>query len=232
VQSRKEWKLSIDFAEFRQRMVDNQIRTVDVTKLSVLSAFLAVAREEFVPQDVREFAYIDEDIIISPAKGNEPARYVMAPTSLAKLVQLADIGKDDFVLDVGAGTGYGSAILSHLAGSVIALESNRDLAQAATRAFAATDCNNVVIVTGVLEKGYKAQAPYNVIFIEGAVDFVPEVLFKQLSEGGRLVVVEGHGNAGRGCLYLRKNDVISRWYDFNLAIKSLPGFLKKAGFIF
>lgn len=224
--------MRIDFAEFRQNMVDNQIRTVDVTKLSVLTAFLAVPREEFVPQNVRELAYVDEDVVVALAKINEPARYIMAPASLARLIQLADIGKDDFVLDIGAGTGYCAAILSHLAGSVIALESNRDLAQTATRAFAAMECNNVAVVTGPLTKGCAAQAPYDVIFIEGAVDFVPETLFKQLREGGRLVVVEGHGNAGRACLYIREDDVVSKQCGFNLAVKPLPGFLKQAGFTF
>ncbi|RCL01004.1 MAG: protein-L-isoaspartate(D-aspartate) O-methyltransferase [Candidatus Tokpelaia sp. JSC188] len=224
--------MSINFTELRQKMVDNQIRTVDVTSFSVLSAFLTVPREEFVPQNAKELSYIDENIIITPAKSNEAARYLMSPAALARLVQLADISKDDFVLDIGAGTGYGSAILSHLANAVIALESNCSLIQIATRAFAAANCENITFVRDVLTKGCEVQAPYDVILIEGSADFIPKILFKQLCEGGRLVVVEGCGNAGKACLYIRKDDVVSKWHNFNLAIKPLPGFLKKEEFTF
>jgi len=228
----KAWIMGIDFAVLRQKMVDNQIRTVDVTQLSVLSAFLKVAREEFVPQQVRELAYSDEHLMIAPAQKTAPARYIAPPAALARLVQLADISEDDFVLDIGAGTGYCAAILSHIAGSVIALESNTELAPMAAGAFAATDCDNVAVVTGKLAEGYAAQAPYDVILIEGAVDYVPDSLFEQLREGGRLVAVKGHGNAGSACLYVREDNAISERQSFNLALKPLAGFLKKAEFTF
>jgi len=224
--------MSVDFAKLRRKMVDNQIRTVDVTRLSVLSAFLSIPREVFVPQGVRELAYVDENVMVAPAGKSNPGRYVMAPAPLARLLQLADISKEHFVLDIGANTGYCAALLSRLAGSVLALESDPALAQSATKALAASNCDNIAVVTGALAKGYAVQAPYDVIFIEGAVDFVPEVLFGQLRRGGRLVVVEGHGNAGTACLYVREDDVISMKCSFNLAVKPLPGFLKKAEFTF
>lgn len=224
--------MSFDFSTLRQKMVDNQIRTVDVTRLSVLSAFQHVAREEFLPQAGEALAYSDQHIKVADAKDGVPARYVMAPAALARLVQLADIGKDDFVLDIGANTGYGAAILSQLAGSVIALESDASLAQAATSAFAANECDSVTVITAELATGYAAQAPYDVIFIEGAVDFVSEALFDQLREGGRLVVVVGRGHAAVASLYVREDDVISVRHAFNLALKPLPGFLKTPQFTF
>ena len=213
-------------------MVDNQIRTVDVTRLSVLSAFLGIPREAFVPQNIRELAYVDEHLMVVAGKDDGPARYIMAPASLAMLVQFADIDKNDFVLVIGANTGYCAAVLSQLAGSVIALESNTNLAKTAAETLAVTDCDNVAVVTGELADGYAEQAPYDVIFIEGAVDLVPEALFRQLREGGRLVVVEGHGNAGVACLYVLEDNVISMRRGFNLAVKPLPGLLREAEFTF
>ena len=119
----------MNFEAARIKMVDNQIRTTDVTSHSVLSAFLTVPREEFVPAKMRELAYIDADIQL--AGGAEP-RYLMEPSPLAKLLQLAEVSKSDVVLEIGCGTGYASALLSLLASSVVALESDETLAAKAT----------------------------------------------------------------------------------------------------
>jgi len=224
--------MNVNFAQLRQKMVDNQIRTVDVTNLPVLAAFLEVPREVFVPQDEQALAYLDKNMQTSAAKEHMSARYMMAPAALARLVQLAEIEKEDFVLDIGANTGYCAAILSQLAGSVIALESDERLAKTAAGQLAANGYDNAVVVVGALKAGYGAQAPYDVIVFEGAVDFVPADIFGQLREGGRLVVVEGGGNAAEACLYVREDGVISRRCAFNLSIKPLPGFQKAEEFIF
>lgn len=229
------WKvgvMAVDFAELRKTMVDNQIRTVDVTKLPVLSAFLTVPREQFVSQNIRNLAYLDTDVEVKPAKKNTPARYVMEPASLAKLLQAAGIRKSDVVLDIGAGTGYAAALLSQLAASVIALESDKGLADKASELLVANNCDNVVVVQGALNEGYAAEGPYDIILLEGAVDFIPDALFGQLRDGGRLLAVEGHGNAGVARLYVKEKDAISSRLAFNLAVKPLEGFLKKAEFVF
>src|SRR5690606_31997186 len=106
-------------------------------------------------------------------------------------------------LDVGCGTGYGSAILARLAQSVVALESDSHLAEQASSALAELDCSNVEVVTGLLSDGHVARAPYDVILINGSVEEVPQTLFDQLAEGGRLVAVEGRGNAGTARLFIK-----------------------------
>jgi len=211
-----------DFQDLRTKMVDNQIRTTDVTDLRVIDAFLTVPREVFVPVNRQVLAYIDEDQLLE-SEGTAP-RYLMEPSPFAKLVQLAKVTKNDVVLDVGCGTGYSSAIFSELAGSVIGLESDSALSSVATARLQALGHDNVVIVSGALNAGYPSEAPYDVIFIEGAVDFVPEVLFNQLKEGGRLVVVEGRGNAGIARLYVKENGIASGRTVFNTAVRPLPGF--------
>ncbi len=216
----------MDYTAARIKMVDNQIRTTDVTSHSVLEAFLSVPREAFVPAAMKPLAYIDNDIELAPG------RYLMSPSPLAKLVQLAAITKEDLVLEVGCGTGYVSAILSTLAGSVVALESDEALAVKASETLAEHGYDNVAVVTGDLEKGYGAESPYDVIVVDGAVEIIPEALFGQLRDGGRLVVVQGYGNASQARLFVKERGVVSQRAAFNTAVKPLPGFRKAAEFVF
>ncbi len=220
----------MDFEAARVKMVDNQVRTTDVTSHSVLAAFLTVPRETFVPEKAKVLAYIDNDIeIAAPASGN-PGRFLMEASPLAKLLQLAAITKDDAVLEVGAGTGYTSALLSLIAGSVVALESDETLAAEAKANLAGYA--NVQVATGPLEKGNAAGAPYDLIFINGSVEEVPAALLAQLQEGGRLVVVEGYGNAARAKVFVSERGAVSENVFFNASVKPLPGFAKAREFVF
>lgn len=224
--------MTIDFEMARTKMVDNQIRTTDVTAYEVIGAFQSVPRERFVPDRLRDLAYIDSDIEIAPAAVGRRARYLMEPSPLAKLVQLADVRSSDTVLEIGCGTGYASAILSMLAASVVALECDDALAGKATRTLAELGYDNVTVVTGDLAAGYPSHAPYDVIFVSGAVDLVPESIFGQLRDGGRLVVVEGIGNASRAKLYLRDAGATAERAAFNTSVKALPGFERAETFVF
>lgn len=214
--------MSADFSARRVKMVDGQLRTTDVTNAPILDAFLAVPREAFLPASQRDLAYIDEDIRLAGMTG-EP-RYMMEPSPLAKLLQLAGIGSEDSVLDVGCGSGYSAAILSRLARTVTALESDSGLAETARTTLASLGYDNVTVVEGELRDGYAQNAPYNVILLGGSVEEVPQALLDQLAEGGRLVAVEGHGNAGVARLFLKTTGIATGRRAFNAAIKPLPGF--------
>ncbi|QRM56920.1 protein-L-isoaspartate O-methyltransferase [Sinorhizobium sp. BG8] len=216
----------MDYKAARTKMVDNQIRTTDVTSHSVLNAFLTVQREEFVPAKSKALAYIDNDINL------KSGRYLMEPSPLAKLIQLAAVQQGDVVLEIGCGTGYASAILSMLGGSVVALESDEELAAQATETLARLGYDNVAVVTGELEKGYAPEAPFDVIFVHGAVELVPEALLEQLRDGGRLVTVQGYGNASQARLYIRELGKTSERGVFNTSVKPLPGFRKAREFVF
>jgi protein-L-isoaspartate(D-aspartate) O-methyltransferase len=214
----------IDFQQARTNMVDCQIRPNNVTDLQVLKAFSTVPREEFVPARNRELAYVDEDIAVHADEVGAIDRYLMDPMSMAQLISLAGVEIDDIVLDIGCASGYSTAILSQLCNSVVALEVDETLARQAGERLTELDFDNAVVVGGPLESGYPDEGPYDVIFIGGAVDFVPETLFSQMKEGGRLVVVEGHGNAGVARLYVKNNGLASGRSSFNCAVKPLPGF--------
>jgi protein-L-isoaspartate(D-aspartate) O-methyltransferase len=216
----------MDFEAARIKMVDNQIRTTDVTSHSVLEAFFSVAREDFLPEQVKPLAYIDSDVEMAPG------RYLMEASPLAKLLQMAAVTKSDRVLEVGTGTGYVAALLSRVAGSVVALESDAVLAEQAGATLASKNCPNVKVVTGELEKGYAADAPYDLIFVNGAVEEVPAALLEQLAEGGRLVAVVGYGNAARAMLLLSEQGAVSETARFNISVRPLPGFRKAKEFVF
>ena len=218
--------MSIDFAELRARMVDSQLRTTDVTEPAILDAMGALPRELFVDEKRRSLAYLDEDLQIAPG------RYLMEPSPLAKLLQLAGILSTDRVLDVGTGTGYSAAVLSRLAASVVALESDQSLAARARDSLSRAGAANVEVVVGALPAGHPAGAPYDVIVLQGAVETLPDSLTAQLGNGGRLVVVEGRGNAGIAKVYLNSGGIITGRRAFNAALKPLPGFERTPAFEF
>lgn len=227
----------IEFATARRNMVDNQIRPNRVTSPALLQAMLEVPRELFVSEQERGVAYVDEDIRLATAPGS-PTRWLMEPMVFARLIQAAEIDKSDVVLEVGCGSGYGSAILSRLAATVVAVESDRVLAEAAAANLEGLRVDNVALITGELKRGCPAQAPYGVIVFEGAIDRISDEIAGQLAEGGRLVAVlreSGGPNGarmGQAILALRRGGQLSHRVLFDAATPYLPGFAPEPTFVF
>ena len=171
------------FDTARKAMVESQIRANKVIDEGVIAAFSDVPREIFVPKSMRDIAYVDEDISLSGG------RYVMEPMVMARMIQSLELQKTDNVMSIGAGTGYGSAVLSSMVASVIAIETRAQMVEKAQQIVAGLDIGNVAVVKSRLQDGYPSEAPYQAIIIEGGVEHVPAALFEQLSEGGRLVSV-------------------------------------------
>jgi protein-L-isoaspartate(D-aspartate) O-methyltransferase len=208
----------------RFNMVEAQIRSSNVTDQRILAAMNAVAREKFVPRAAQALAYADVPVALAPG------RFMLDPRSFAKLLQLAQVTASDRVLDVACGTGYSSAVLARLAGDVIALEQDADLVRAASELLADI-VGKVELVQGGLVEGVKGQAPYDVIFVNGAIEEVPQALLDQLAEGGRLVAVIKDGQS-RAWLYLKENGQVGRRPDFDAEVPLLAGFRKAMGFVF
>lgn len=218
----------IDFAAARRMMVDGQVRTNDVTDLRIIAAMLDVARERFVPAANRPIAYLDLDVPVGNGKSGQ--RRMLKPMVLAKMIQAAEVGADDRVLDVGCTTGYSSSILARLAGSVVALEEDTELAKIATENLRANP--NATTVTAPLLGGWPDGAPYNVIVCNGATEVVPESLLSQLVDGGRLVCIFGIGPAAKAMLYLRDGNQCGGRAIFDAAAPLLPSFARTPEFVF
>jgi len=221
-----------DFATARRMMVDGQVRTSDVTDRRIIAAMLELPRERFVPQGKAGLAYLDLDLPVTQPKPGGAARCLLKPMVLAKMVQAAGLGEDDHVLDVGCATGYSSALLARLAGSVIALEEDETLARLARENLAAVGAVNATVVSGPLTQGWQGRAPYDVIFVNGASEIVPHALARQLKEGGRLVAVVGRAPTGQAVVYRCVGGDISGWPIFDAAAPLLPGFAAPPAFVF
>lgn len=222
----------MELADARNRMVDSQVRPSDVTDLRILAAMLELRRELFVPADRAPLAYSDVEMPVREAAADSPARRLLTPRVLAKLIQAADVEVDDRALVVGCATGYGAAVMARLAAEVVALEEDKALAAFATKALGAAGVRNASIVSGPLAQGWPALAPYDVIMVEGASEISPRAVFGQLAEGGRLVVIEGRGASGKATVYRAAGGVVSGRSVFDAAAAVLPGFAETPAFVF
>ena len=163
----------IDTAAARRLMVDGQVRTADVSNATLLDAMMTIPRERFLPPAQAPLAYADIDVPIANS------RVLLKPMVLAKLIQAAGVRDTDHVLDVACGTGYSSAVLARLAGSVIALEEDAELARQAKEALASTRAERVTLALGPLTAGWPTAAPYDVILINGAIEVISPALAHQ-----------------------------------------------------
>ncbi len=219
-----------DFAAARRMMVDGQVRTSDVTDPRIIAAMLELARERFVPPANAGLAYLDLDAPVAPAPG--PGRRLLKPMVLAKMVQAAEVGAADHVLDVGCATGYSSALLARLAASVVALEEDPALAALALANLGELAAGKATVVTGPLTQGWPPHAPYDVIFLNGASEIVPRTLFAQLRDQGRLVAVIGRAPSCRAMIYRSIGGDVSAWPVFDASAQTLPGFSAPPQFVF
>lgn len=212
-----------DFAARRVMMVDNQIRPSDVTKYPVIAAMLAVPREAYVPADRREAAYVGENLAIGGG------RTMVEPRTLAKLLDALNIQRDELVLNIGAGLGYSAAVIARMAEAVVAVE-EEGLAAEAQAALGDQRVDNVAVIAGALTSGAAKHAPYDVIFIEGGIEVLPDALVTQLKQGGRIGCLFMEGALGTARIGTKLGDGIV-WRDaFNAAAPVLPGFERKAEF--
>lgn len=215
----------MDYKAARHMMVEAQLRTNGVINPVLVEALDSVPREIFVPKQMAGGAYVDGPVPV----GN--GRSLMEPRVFGRLAQYADIKPTDVVLDVGCGSGYSAAILSRLASTVVALESDSELAGRASANLASLGVDNVAVVTGALPDGDAAHGPYDVIMIEGQVPSIPDKLLKQLAEGGRLMVVMDQGaGPGRATIYSRFGGAVSHRIIFDATAGRLPGFVAPAVF--
>jgi len=218
-----------DFALARRNMIDGQLRPNRVTNIQLLTVIADLPRERFLPAGLASVAYADDDVPL----GN--GRCLMEPMILARLLQTLQPQPGDKALVVASGVGYGAALLARLVKSVVALESDAALAGSAEQTIKALGISNVRQVTGKMEEGSSAEAPYDVILIEGAVQHVPAAIVDQLAEGGRLgtvIAAPSAGVLGVAQLMVKEGGVASGRPIFDAGTPALPGFSSPPRFTF
>ncbi|HSI01021.1 MAG TPA: protein-L-isoaspartate O-methyltransferase [Reyranella sp.] len=218
-----------DFALARRNMIDGQLRPNRVTNTQLLAVIADVPRERFLPAGLRSVAYADDDVPL----GN--GRCLMEPMVLARLIQVLQPQPEDRALVVASGTGYGVALLARLVKDVVAIEVDPALAGSAEQTMRDLGVANVRQVIGKMEEGFPAEAPYDVILIEGAVQHVPAAILHQLAEGGRLGTVIAAASAGLlgvAQVMLKEGGVASGRPIFDAGTSALPGFVSPPKFTF
>jgi protein-L-isoaspartate(D-aspartate) O-methyltransferase len=167
-------------------MVDGDVRGRGIGDERVLQAMLRLPRHEFVPEAYRAQSYEDHPLPIGEGQT------ISQPFMVAIMLQALSLQPTDTVLEVGAGSGYATALLAELAAQVFAIERSPVLAAAATRVVSSLGYDNVNVVLGDGSQGFAAGAPYDAILVSAATAAVPQPLLSQLREdGGRMIIPVG-----------------------------------------
>ena len=215
-----------DFQQARRAMVDSQVRPSDVTRYAIIEAMLETPREQFVPRALRDVAYAEAEIAIGPG------RAILPPRTFAKMLEAAQVHKDDLVLDLTPGLGYSTAVLSRLAAAVIAVEPDAAMAKHAAETLSRLEYDNAIVTEGAAEAGDADHSPFDVIFVNGGVEQVPESLTAQLKEGGRLVAIHMNGAVGQCRVTVRSANAVTSRPIFDATAAVLDGFDRAPSFTF
>ena len=217
----------VSFQVMRENMIDGQILPNKIGNRRLVAAMSELPREFFVGEEQRAYSYSDKAVEIGIG------RFLMEPRVFAGLVQALSPESHEMALDVGCGSGYGTAILAKLCNTVVGIDSDVQLLDDASALLTSLEIDNAVTIRCQLESGYLSEAPYDIVLIEGAVPAVPEGILDQLADGGRLAaVVSPKRGLYEATLTTRVGDSFGSRVLFNCAAPPLPGFDMAAGFTF
>ena len=215
---------SADHTGMRHAMVASQLRTNAVSDARVVAAMARVPREDYLPETQREMAYRDTALPLGRK------RYQKVPIATGRMLTVADVQAGDRVLLIGAAGGYTAAVLAEIVASVVAVESDPTLAELARSALAGKA--KVTVVEGPLEAGNPTGAPYDLLFVDGSIEQVPEALIEQLKPEGRVV----GGLADHGVTRLAAGRKTAGGFALvpfaDIECVPLPGFARAKSFTF
>lgn len=182
----------MDIEQARFNMVEQQIRTWDVLDEKVLNVLKTVKRELFVPSYCQELAFADLEIPLvakQPSDKDDAIEKMLFPRMEGRILQELNLQGHERVLEIGTGSGYSAALLSHLTKKVVSLEINPQIAQDARQRL--MGYANVEVIEADGSKGLQIRAPFDVIIVSGSVPVVPTELFQQLAIDGKLIAIVG-----------------------------------------
>ncbi|MCZ6876834.1 MAG: protein-L-isoaspartate(D-aspartate) O-methyltransferase [Acidobacteria bacterium] len=207
-----------DFAQQREKMVETQLKSRDIQSERVLEAMKKVPRHLFMPESVRQYAYIDSPVPIGEGQT------ISQPYIVGLMTQTVDPKPGDRALEVGTGSGYQAAVLGELVQEVYTIEIIPDLAERAEKALAESGYDNVEVRQGDGYQGWPEKAPFDIILITAAPEEIPQPLIDQLAEGGRLVVPVGpQGEIQTLTLVTREKGEVKRTYITDVRFVPMTG---------
>ena len=195
-----------DYKKARKNMVDNLIRPANVTNQKLLFALENVHRDKFLPSNLANLSYSETELLI------HNGRTSLSPWLLAKMLQSLNINPDENVLSLATGFGYSCALMSSLANFVVAVEKS-ELAQEAQTRLIENGYDNILVKEGNINEGAEKEGPYDVIFIEGAVEYINKEILYQLKLGGRIMAIFKEKNLGQCRLGIKTNTGV-QWDNF------------------
>ena len=207
----------MDFAHARHLMVESQVRPNDVTDLRILGAMRTLPRERFAPAHMRSLAYADLEL------ESAPGRTLMRPRDLAKLIQALAPKQNERGLEIAGVTGYGAAVLGACCAQVFSQDPDANISFAARAALESSGVTNVKTVATAAPDGWADDAPYDVMFLNGSAEIVPDAWLAQLADGGRLGVIVREGAVGRARIYTRSGNSVAYRLAFDAAPPVAPG---------
>jgi protein-L-isoaspartate(D-aspartate) O-methyltransferase len=219
--------LMVDFERARAQMVESQLRAGGVTHAPILARMRAVPREIFVAPDRRDLAYADD---VQWLGDRAAGRFMAPPVTLGRLLKLAEITGTDRVLDIGAGTGYSTAVIAGLAATVTGLEPDAALAATAAANLRGLGLANASIVAGDIAQ--LAEARFDVIMVQGSLDTVPEPFLLALNKGGRLVALIRSGAVSVATIFIKSDRGVTARADFNASLPPLLVARRSEEFVF
>ena len=208
-----------DFAAAREAMVESQLRPQGVTDPAVLQAMGSIPRESFLPSHTRPLAYADRAVLMGDG------RFLMPPAALGQLLTQMTPRPQHRALVVGAGTGYSAAVLAAIGATVTAIDSSPELVAAAREA-------GVQVIESPLAAGFKRNAPFDLILIDGAVEYIPDSLIDQLADGGRLGTALVDRGITRLAVGRKAAGAFGTLSVADAGVPALPGFARPAAFTF
>ncbi|MBX7146153.1 MAG: protein-L-isoaspartate O-methyltransferase [Alphaproteobacteria bacterium] len=210
----------------RFNMIESQLKPNKIIDPKIIDAFSSIPREMFVPSNFRHVAYVDNDIALGYN------RYLLEPMVIGQMVQIASLKLTDKVLVVACGYGYTAAVISKLCHKVYALDSERMFLNHAERNFKELNLHNIQTFQGKLTEGCSIYSPYNVIFIEGSIDYLPDSIPQQLEENGKIIYIRRQKNIGRMVIATKINQIVTSQVYFDANVPSIPEFNQEKRFIF
>jgi protein-L-isoaspartate(D-aspartate) O-methyltransferase len=216
----------MDYARARHLMVESQVRTNDVTDARILAAMRVLPRERFAPPAVRTLAYADLELEVAPG------RTLLRPRDLAKLIQALAPQAHERGLEIAGATGYGAAVLAACCAEVHSLDADANISFAGRAALESAGVTNVKTVSTDPAHGWADGAPYDVMFLNGGAEIVPQAWLDQLAQGGRLGVVVREGRVGRARIYTCSGDTTAYRIAFDAAPPNVAGLTQPPAFRF